>query len=264
MSPVASQIAVYDGPDQRQESERLAQQLSLVLSDVPAESSPFDFLLMLTPAGLALQQTGRRAPGPVRVDFAGGTADYRRTKGGGELIVKAVGGKGLSQPTLVDATAGLGRDSFVLASKGFQVTLCERSPIIAALLEDGLQRARNSDDPNVVAVAQNMTLHGGNAIEYLRSLTADQHPDIVYIDPMFPPSRKSAQVKKEMQAFQAVVGADADSEQLLEVALTAAQHRVVVKRPLKGKSLSERSANFSVEGKAIRFDVYTIRAFPKS
>ena len=42
---------------------------------------------------------------------------------------------------MLDATAGLGRDAFVLASLGCQVTLIERVPAVAALLENGIERA---------------------------------------------------------------------------------------------------------------------------
>lgn len=242
---------------------QLSQRLSLPLErKLPADSG-YSFLLMVTGDGLVLQRTGASAPGPVGVDFCGGASDFRRTRGGGELIVKAVGGPGSSLPGVLDATAGLGRDSFVLASRGYRVAMCERVPVIAELLADGLRRAGECGDGEVVTIAGRMQLYPGNAIDYLQACDEAQRPDVVLIDPMFPASRKSALVKKDMQAFQAVVGADTDSERLFAVAMATARHRVVVKRPRKGENIGDRAPGFSITGKAVRFDVYAIRAYGK-
>lgn len=239
----------------------LSQSLDLPIEHASAEASCYDMVLLHTQRGLGLQLTGRKAPGAVVVDFVGGAADYRRTRGGGELLVKAVGGIKGSLPWVVDATAGLGRDSFVLASRGYKVTLCERSAVVAALLEDGLQRARHCGVAEIEQVLAAMTLQAGDAIGFLRGLTPQCSPGVIFIDPMFPASRKSALVKKEMQVFHALVGADNDDEELLSTALAKAQHRVVVKRPRKGEFLAGRKPGYSVSGKAIRYDIYALRAF---
>lgn len=241
---------------------QLASQLALPLVEDSAQAQDFALLLVYTPEGLGLQQTGTRA-GPVRVDFAGGAADYRRTRGGGELIVKAVGGSRHSSPSVVDATAGLGRDSFVLAAKGCRVTLCERSPVVAALLADGLARGQSEGDDALLQVLSRMQLQPGDAADYLRTCDEAVRPDVVLIDPMFPASGKSAQVKKEMQAFQSLLGKDEDVDALLHLAREIARYRVVVKRPRKGDFLGGVKPGFSLTGKAIRFDVYALRAFPR-
>ena len=67
--------------------------------------------------GIALRKAGEKSA--VRADFTGGTAHYRRTKGGGELIAKAV--NHTTKPKIWDATGGLGRDAFVLAAAGLPV-----------------------------------------------------------------------------------------------------------------------------------------------
>ena len=227
------------------------------------DSDNFDYLLKHTSGGWLLQQTGKRAPGPVRVDFASAGANYRRNSGGGELIVKAVAGIKQQLPTVLDVTAGLGADSFVLASRGYPVTMIERSPVVALLLSDGLRRAGELDDEELRDIVERMHLHSGDSLDYLRQLAAADYPDVIYIDPMFPASKKSALVKKEMQAFQQLVGADHDSDALLQLALEKALYRVVVKRPLKAASLAGFKAAFSIKGKAVRFDVYPLRAFDK-
>ena len=76
---------------------------------------------------------------------------------------------------------------------------------------------------------------------------------------MFPHKKKSALVKKEMRAFQQLLGADMDSARLLEVALNYAGKRVVVKRPSYAEPIqlaSGRKPNTAIESKKHRFDVY--------
>ena len=253
-------LAVYCNPEAPARSRHLAASLQLPVVETAAADAEYPYLLIDTERGLALQQTGRKAAGPVRVEFATGTAAHRRSFGGGELIVKAVGGGRQRRPMVLDATAGLGRDSFVLASWGYPVVLCERVPVVACLLRDGLRRAAASDDAELRAVIARMRLQAVDALDYLRGETA---PEVVVIDPMFPPSKKTALVKKDMQAFHRLVGADTDSESLLALALTTAIYRVVVKRPLRAEYLADRQPSFSVTGKAIRFDIYTIKAFDR-
>ncbi|MEH6910650.1 MAG: class I SAM-dependent methyltransferase [Oceanicoccus sp.] len=256
----ALSIAVKLDPERVHQCQCLAAELGVAL--VTAEDD-YPYLLVYSEGGLSIQQTGKNSAGPVRVDFAAGAANHRRKHGGGELIVKAVAGNKQHLPSVFDATAGLGRDSFVLASRGYSLTMCERSPVVAAILQDGLDRARLSGDTDLEEITQRMTLFKGNALDYLQKLTETDVPDVIVIDPMFPESKKSALVKKEMRAFHYVVGADSDSHQLLEQALTTARHRVVVKRPKKSDHLGGLKPNFSIEGKAIRFDIYSLRAFGK-
>ena len=187
---------------------------------------------------------------PLCVDFSTGKNQHRRQFRGRELIAKAVGYKQSEPPCIIDATAGLGRDAFVLASLGCQVTLLERHPVLFQLLEDGIKRARENDE--IAEIAQRMILFSGNAIELLSSLNAD----VIYLDPMYPHRKKSAQVKKEMQILQDVVGADGDSEQLLSAAFSSSSKRIVVKRPKNAESLAGKTPQFSCAGKHSRFDVY--------
>ena len=116
-------------------------------------------------------------------------------------------------------------------------------------------RARAAD-PALQVIAERMQLQPGDAIDYLTGLPAPQYPDVIYIDPMFPESKKTALVKKDMRAFQQIIGADQDSEQLFAIALNTAKNRVVVKRPVKAQYLADKKPSFSLTGKAVRFDVY--------
>jgi len=218
-----------------------------------------DFQLRLLPEYLALEQLDDKKQGLIFVDFTSGAVAHRRKFGGGkgQSIAKAVGLKSGVQLHVIDATAGLGRDAFVLASLGCQVDMVERSPIAAALLEDGLERAA-LDAEIGDWVQTRMQLTHASGYDYLQQHQAD----VVYLDPMFPHKKKSALVKKEMRVFQGVVGADLDADDLLDVALTAAKYRVVVKRPDYAPFLNDKKPSMSIKTKKNRFDVYVKQAIP--
>lgn len=214
-----------------------------------------EFALQLGDDGLQLVELGDKAPGPVRVDFVEGAAAHRRQFGGGsgQMIAKAVGVQAGIRPRILDATAGLGRDAFVLASLGCDMTLIERQPLVAALLEDGLRRA--SLDLDVAPIVARMRLLTGNAIELMRAWQSEA-PQVIYLDPMFPHRDKSALVKKEMRLFRPFVGDDLDAPALLEAALALATHRVVVKRPRKAPAIEGCKPGYVLEGKSSRYDIY--------
>ena len=218
-----------------------------------------DFALQLGAEGLQFVELGPQAPGAVRVDFVEGAVAHRRLFGGGtgQMIAKAVGVQPGVRPQVLDATAGLGRDAFVLASLGCSMTLIERQPLIAALLEDGLARARQSAE--VAPIAAQMRLLQGNAIELLSAWT-DEAPQVIYLDPMFPHRDKSALVKKEMRLFRPLVGDDLDAPALLAAALALASHRVVVKRPRKAPCIEGAKPSYVLEGKSSRYDIYAKKA----
>jgi 16S rRNA (guanine1516-N2)-methyltransferase len=147
---------------------------------------------------LSLQQGGKKAPGPVSVDFVSGASAHRRKYGGGkgQSIAKAVGISSAYKPSVLDATAGLGRDAFVLATLGCQVTLIERHPVVYLLLKSGLQCAQGEEE--IADIMARMQLLQGNSIELLENWfdQGSVQPDVVYLDPMFPHSKASAEAKK--------------------------------------------------------------------
>jgi len=214
-----------------------------------------DFALQVGANGLQLVELVEHGPGPVRVDFVEGAAAHRRLHGGGsgQMIAKAVGVQQGVRPHVLDATAGLGRDAFVLATLGCRVELIERQPLIAALLEDGLQRA--ALDAGVAPIVAQMHLHCADAIELMQHWVGES-PQVIYLDPMFPHRDKSALVKKEMRLFRPLVGADLDAPALLEAALALATHRVVVKRPRKAPPVEGCKPGYTLEGKSSRYDIY--------
>ena len=210
--------------------------------------------LELSAQGLQLTPLGKAAPGPIRVDFGSGELRHRRRGGHNEAIGRAVGIGKRDRLRLVDGTAGLGRDSFVLADLGCEVCMFERSPVVFALLRDGLQRARAAADPWLRDTAASLSLRRGDAREGL--LAGELQADVVYLDPMFPQRRKAARAKKEMWIFHQLLGPDPAPAELLDAALAAASWRVVVKRPGRAPALAGPPPHHAIPGKTVRFDVY--------
>ncbi|MDP8080161.1 class I SAM-dependent methyltransferase [Phocoenobacter skyensis] len=211
--------------------------------------------LVKTDKQLELRKLDEPKLGAVSVDFVTGTLAHRRKFGGGrgEAVAKAVGIKKGVLPTVIDATAGLGRDAFVLACIGCQVRLVERNPIVSALLEDGLQRAYC--DPEIGEfMQQKMQLLTIRSIAELNPET--DGADVVYLDPMYPHKPKKALVKKEMRVFQHLIGEDLDTDYFFEIAKKLAKKRVVVKRPDYAPFIADQKPDFSQTTKNHRFDIY--------
>lgn len=188
------------------------------------------------------------------VDFVGGAVGHRLRQGAGrgQALPKAIGMKGGKTPDVVDATAGLGRDAFLLASLGTKVTLIERSKTMYNLLRDGMERAANRGGDYAVIIAR-MTLLHGDARDLLPTLT----PQVILIDPMHPPRKNSALVKKEMRQIREIVGSDEDSVELMKVALAHASNRVVLKWPQKADPMAGiKAPSHQIVGKSTRYDVF--------
>lgn len=226
------------------------------------------FLLQVNDQCLELCKLDEPKLGAISVNFVDGAVAHRRKFGGGrgQDIAKAIGLKHGFTPHVLDATAGLGRDAFLLAGLGCKVTLMERMPIVAALLEDGLSRAALNNEISEI-VKQMQLIHASSleqmAEQMLDQIDSFQQPDVIYLDPMYPHREKSALVKKEMRVFQSLVGEDLDADNLLVPALALAKYRVVVKRPSYAPPLNNKTPSTSIKMKKNRFDVYVNKAIPK-
>lgn len=261
---LANQICVAaDTPAYQQAAQVLAGQLGLGLNG-PLAQSPL--ILQIGAEGLCLSARDKREGGALRVDFLGGSLEHRRRFGGGKSqdIARAIGITASLKPSVLDCTAGLGRDGFILAALGCRVLMLERHPVVFQLLQDGLQRARAAASEELEPILARLCLRCADACQLIRNRDAELlqfAPDVIYIDPMFPERKKSALVKKEMRYFHYFIGDDEDADCLLEQALTLAAHRVVVKRPIKAEPLGERAPNYAIKGKSTRYDVYALRKF---
>lgn len=239
----------------QEKARSLAQSLSV--NGNSADNKHHSFLLVYTVNGLELQTFSPETTGRATIlttNFLSGNTGYRRLHGGGihQPLARAVGIKPGRRPAIVDATAGLGVDSFILAALGCRVTMIERSPVIGALLADGLERA--ASHPATETIMERIHLLLGNARELITALR--EQPDTVYLDPMYPHRHGSALNKKTMRIIRELVGDDHDAGDLLEAALNIAGNRVVVKRPKGAPELSDRRPTHIVTMKNSRFDVY--------
>ncbi|UCE61027.1 MAG: class I SAM-dependent methyltransferase [Phycisphaerales bacterium] len=241
----------------------LAQTLSLPVCDGGSTNAEqHDFLLLVKERRLELVEDVDGKRGSILVDFCRGAMAYRlhTARGSRQLLARAIGARGAC-PTVVDATAGLGRDTFLLAHLGCSVTAVERSPVLAELLRDGLARAAAATDADTRSAAGRITLVVADARDTLQKMSDAERPDVVYIDPMYPPRKKLALGKKELRICRSLVGDDPDADQLLNVALGVAHGRVVVKRQRHAPPLAPGRVGGHL-GRTVRYDVY--RPFTKS
>ncbi len=239
-----------DSPDLEINAKELAQKLAHPYSEL----DPEQIQLVITQQHIEIRTPNLGSP--IFIDFEQGKNAHRRQFGGGrgQPLAKAIGLKKGATPSVIDATAGFGRDAFVLAHLGCEITLLERNPLIATLLEDALFRATNNTELSDVIIR--MSVHNRDAIDYLSSLNGHSHPDVIYMDPMYPSREKSALVKKDMRLLHELAGPDTDSEQLLTLARNIATKRVVVKRPKSAPFVGEQKPATSIESKNTRYDVY--------
>lgn len=190
----------------------------------------------------------------LRVDFVTGAVAHRLRHGGGrgQDVLRAVGLRGAEPLHIVDATAGLGRDSILFAAHGAQVTMIERSPVMQDLLAAGMAEAAAAT-PELAEIIGRMTLLRGDAKDLLPGLA----PDVIFIDPMHPPRKSSALVKRELRQVREIVGEDDDKADLMQVALASAKKRVVLKWPMKADPIPGiRRFSHQILGKSTRYDVF--------
>ncbi len=240
-----------------QKAAELAKKLELPFVD-QVSLCLSDFILAYTPDGLQLLQSLPRSKNPrclLFVDFVHGKNGYRLAKDCTikQPLARAAGIKAGFRPNILDGTGGLGGDAFVLASLGCQVTMCERSPLLAALLEDGLERA-SREERTAAIIEQRLRLVIADTRTYLQECR--EVYTTVYLDPMYPHRDDSALNRQSMRTIRALVGDDKDSGPLLEAAINRAGNRVVVKRPRPAAALTEHLPSHSIVMKNSRFDIY--------
>lgn len=242
--------------------------------------------LSLVQGSLSLQADFRRMlprirRGNLRQELLVKAARLKRDVSGGADLQGPSGpetaaGSGTA-PLVLDATAGFGEDSFLLAAAGFNVIMFEKDPVIAALLSDALRRA--AQDPELADIVSRMSLTEGDSITAMKRLAGHENrpgcaagspagdpeagaaaprprpvPDVIYLDPMFPKRTKSASIKKKFQLLQQLEHPCENEEELLAAAIAARPKKIVIKRPLKGPYLAGIKPAYSLSGSTIRYD----------
>lgn len=198
----------------------------------------------------------KQVAGELRIDFVEGSVAHRLRFGGGrgQDLAKAMGLRAGKTPMIVDATAGLGRDSFLLASLGAQVTLIERSEKMHALLVQGMKRAAR-EGGQIREIIGRMTLLKGDALDVIPELAGEA----ILIDPMHPKRKNSALVKQDLRQVREIVGSDDDAADLVRLAIKHARKRVVLKWPAKAAPIEGvKKCTHQIIGKTTRYDVFMI------
>ena len=233
----------------------------LSLSDMTAcpvitadQMSQYDYVLRYTDSQLKLHAVNKNLK-PLTVDFVHGKLARRSNEPGRrtQLIAKAIGIKPGFYPRVLDATAGLASDAFVLSQLGCSVVCVERHPIIAALVQDALSRWCSAYPTQSVPFDYHCC-----AVQTHLKMSDHAFYDSIYLDPMYPARTKSALVKKEMRMVHDLVGYDGASSALIDLVMPYAAKRVVVKRPLHAACLDEKKPSWVYKGKSTRYDVYTV------
>lgn len=243
-------IVYYEKAEYRERAESLARHLGTCAVDNLDNCTDKSLYLRLDDKGLSLQDGELE----LMADLRRMLPRLKKSNLQNEMLIKSSRLKGVTGDiTVLDATAGLGEDSIILAAAGYYVELYEYDPVIAALLKDAMQRAmKDSELSNIVS---RMNLHEGNSIEAMRQLS--EAPDIILLDPMFPERQKSASVKKKFQLLQQLESPCTDEGELLAAAMDLKPRKLIIKRPLKGQYLAGIKPEYSYKGKAIRYDCFS-------
>jgi len=241
-----------------EKAEALAEKLHLPFFDNPLKHK--GIYLIYTDHHLELRENlhlEKTTIRPLFIDFIKGKNGYRRLQNPtiNQPLARAVGIKPGFRPSVLDGTAGLGGDGYALACLGCNVTMVERSHVLGALLEDGLERGLNNDGVGKI-IRERLTLIVADTREILKTIFP--RPFSIYLDPMYPKRRKSALNKIEMRILRALVGDDLDGPTLLHCALERAVNRVVVKRPKEAPILAGSPPTRQILMKSSRFDVYMV------
>lgn len=248
-------------------AKALADRMKVELTSSREKIGDDDLHLELSDEGLSLRHGTLSMSG----DFTELIPRIKKSNLDNEMLVKAARLKnytGSGMPVLLDATAGMGEDSFILAAAGFKVILYEYDVIIASLLEDALLRA--SQKAETAHIAARMELRIGDSIAAMNALdpnvksgteddrieadAAEGKINVILLDPMFPARTKSAMVKKKFQLLQQLEKPCADEDDIMKAAIMACPDKIIIKRPAKGPYLAGMKPDYSMDGKAIRYD----------
>lgn len=231
---------------QRDMAESFSRKIGAPIVDKPGEYLTIHF----DSKGVSLSGFGLTYQG----DFAE-TMMHRVTNGRlqHEMLVKAASSEKEGRKA-IDATAGMGEDAFLLAAQGYEVTLYEQNPVVAALLKDAIRRAKKNQI--LKDIAGRMKVVEADSVESMSKLL--DPVDVIYLDPMFPARQKSSLINKKLQLIQKLEPPCSEETDLFDAALKVGPSRIIVKRPLKSEYLAGREPSYTLKGKAIRYDCYVL------
>ena len=228
-----------------EKAKNIAERLNIEI--ITNNKEKFDILLSMDESGLALVSDNMKLYG----DFSKSIKRLKQSNLQKEMLIHAVKIKGEKEKLIaIDATAGLGEDSILLAAYGYNVELYEKNPIISELLKDAMERAEKISE--LKDIIGRMKVHNEDSIIAMQNLK--YKPDIILLDPMFPERTKSALIKKKFQILHKIENPCSDENEMLSSAIKANPKKLVIKRPLKGEYLAGVKPDYSLKGSSIRYD----------
>lgn len=228
-----------------EKAKKIAERLNIEI--ITNNKEKFDILLSMDESGLALVSDNMKLYG----DFSKSIKRLKQSNLQKEMLIHAVKIKGEKENLIaIDATAGLGEDSILLAAYGYNVELYEKNPIISELLKDAMERAEKISE--LKDIIGRMKVHNEDSIIAMQNLK--YKPDIILLDPMFPERTKSALIKKKFQILHKIENPCSDENEMLSSAIKANPKKLVIKRPLKGEYLAGVKPDYSLKGSSIRYD----------
>ena len=228
-----------------EKAKNIAERLNIEI--ITNNKEKFDILLSMDESGLALVSDNMKLYG----DFSKSIKRIKQNNLQKEMLIHAVKIKGEKEKLIaIDATAGLGEDSILLAAYGYNVELYEKNPIISELLKDAMERAEKISE--LKDIIGRMKVHNEDSIIAMQNLK--YKPDIILLDPMFPERTKSALIKKKFQILHKIENPCSDENEMLSSAIKANPKKLVIKRPLKGEYLAGVKPDYSLKGSSIRYD----------
>jgi len=207
--------------------------------------------LELSDRGLSFFHPDARAKNKFNIDFVSGSSGWRLKRADHEKLIKKALGKSDKPLRILDCTAGLLQDTLLFLSLGHQVTAMEQSKILFLLLQDGVTRSKKTHNE----LFTNLSLIQGNACSFNHDANAF---DVIYFDPMYPPSKKSALGSGQLEYLTKILEVEEisnDPQKDFEVLQLMPVKKMIVKRPIKADPFHS-GINYQVSGKTTRFDVY--------
>ena len=212
--------------------------------NLPPAQSNSRWILQRDHGQLLLSDRQNPRQRPLCVEFASAQMRSRIASGRQQPLARACGLHKHPGAFIVDATAGLGRDGWCLASLGARMRWYERHPLMYALLRDAL-----ANNQSQTAARIDLQHDDGRQLD-----GADA--DAIFLDPMFPATGRRAAPALEMQIMQSVIGPDQDAQQLWQRAMDSGARRVVLKRPPRGAKVRVAKPDLSFGGGRVVYDVY--------
>jgi 16S rRNA (guanine1516-N2)-methyltransferase len=239
----------YTSEIYKDKAEDLAKFLGITASSgLIKKDQPY---LELGELGLSFFHPEARAKHAFNLDFQTGSSGWRLKRADHEKLIKKALGKSDKPLKILDCTAGLIQDSLLFLSLGHHVTAIEQSKILFLLLQDAVNRSKETHNE----LFTNFSLMHGNACSFDQN--ADEF-DVIYFDPMYPPSKKSALGSGQLEYLSKILEVEQISNKPqmdFEVLQLMPVKKMIVKRPIKAEPFNF-SINYQVSGKTTRYDVY--------